>query len=80
MGVFNWGWGVLALGLCFFFKLQDNFKMSTHSTATGRDQSHNEEEVRIGKKIREEIKIKREKGIMREKKEFNNIKCRFLFK
>ena len=56
MGVFNWGWGVLALGQCCFSKLQDNFKMSTHSTAKGRDQSHREEEVRIGKRKKEREK------------------------
>ena len=52
MGVFNWGWGVLALGQCCLIKLQDNFKISTHSTAKGRDQSHREKEVRIEKEER----------------------------
>ena len=53
MGVFNWGWGVLALGQCCFAKLRDNFKMITHATAKGRDQSHREEEVRIGRRKKE---------------------------
>ena len=48
MGVFYLGWGVLALGKCCFYKLQVNFKLSTHSTAKERDQSHREEVVKIG--------------------------------
>ena len=62
--IFNCEWVVLALGQCCFSKLQDNFKISTHSTAKGRDQSHREE-VRIGERKKEREKERKrewEKG------------------
>ena len=56
MGVFNWKLGFLALGQCCFSKLQDNFKIGTHTTAKGRDQGHREEKVRIGERKKERKK------------------------
>ena len=68
MDVFNWGWGVLPLDQYCVSELQNNFKMSTHSTAKERDQSLRKEEVRIGTREKE-----REKENMREWEKGKNI-------